>query len=152
MRASQACIDLIKRFEGLKTTPYKAVKSEKYYSIGYGHYGPDVKPVQVITEKQAENLLIQDVATRAVQIEKALNAAEIEVNQNQFDALCSFAFNVGVEALLDSTLWQHLEKGDYAGAAAQFERWIYADGKKLKGLVLRRQAERRLFEAPAVGC
>lgn len=148
MRASQACIDLIKRFEGLNTTAYICPAGKK--TIGYGHTG-EPWPGDTVTEKQAENLLIQDVATRALQIEKALNAAEIEVNQNQFDALCSFAFNVGVEALLDSTLWQYLEKGDYAGAAAQFERWIYADGKKLKGLVLRRQAERRLFEAPPVG-
>lgn len=145
MKVSQACIDLIKHFEGLSTKAYRCTSG--VLTIGYGHTAK-VKEGDVITEKQAEQLLKSDLTQVAKKIDSALTADEIEINQNQFDALCSFAFNVGFGALLDSKLWAKLKDGDLQGAAKEFSKWIYDNGKKLKGLELRRQAERRLFEAP----
>jgi lysozyme len=74
-----------------------------------------------------------------------LNAEELNVTQNQFDALISFAFNLGLSALAGSTLWRLFAHGDIQGAANEFPKWIYAGGKLLEGLKRRRQAERELF-------
>ncbi len=68
------------------------------------------------------------------------------LTQGQWDALSSFVYNLGPGALEKSTLLRLLNAGDYSGAAAQFDRWVYASGKKLSGLVKRRAAERALFE------
>lgn len=138
-------IDLIRRFEGLRTKAYKAHFSEQFYTIGFGHYGPDVKADDACTEAYAELLLKQDLNKFESELVRALNADEIEVNQNQFDALISFAYNVGTNNLLSSTLWKKLKQRDYEGAANQFLRWNKCNGVELKGLTKRREAERSLF-------
>jgi lysozyme len=70
---------------------------------------------------------------------------KVKLNQNQYDALVSFTFNLGVGALQKSTLLKKLNAGDYLGAAAQFPRWVYANKQKLPGLVTRRNEEKKLF-------
>lgn len=142
MNISQKGIDLIKSFEGVRLSAYKAVSTEKYYTIGYGHYGPDVKSSMRITQVQADELLKQDL----IKFESAVDAyVTAEINQNQFDALVSFAFNCGANALRVSTLRYYLNQGNYLKAADEFGKWIKSGGKVLNGLVRRRAEERELF-------
>lgn len=153
MQVSQKCIDLVKRFEGLVTRAYKCPAG--VLSVGYGHTGKDVVPFMIITEEEAEKLLHRDLAKFASNITYSLEQDHITVNQNQFDALCSFAFNLGYSALVFSTLWKKLKQGDYAGASNEFPKWVYITkidkltGEhfkvKLKGLETRRKAEQELF-------
>ena len=78
--------------------------------------------------------------------EKAVNdSVTALLNQNQFDALVSFTYNVGIQAFKDSTLLRLLNKKNYRGAAQQFERWVKAGKKTLPGLVSRRKEEKELF-------
>lgn len=147
MKVSDAAISLIKTFEGLRTVPYNAVPTEKYLSIGYGHYGPDVKENDVITKDGAEALLKKDLVKFESSVTAMLDVKEISVTQSQFDALVCFAYNVGLSALESSTLMKKLDEGNYAAAANEFLRWNKAGGKELEGLTRRREAERRLFLA-----
>jgi GH24 family phage-related lysozyme (muramidase) len=142
MNISQAGIDLIKKFEGCRLKAYKAVKSEIYYTIGYGHYGSDVKEGQVITQAEANSLLEMDLRKFVLGVNALL---KVPVNQNQFDALVSFAFNCGVGALQKSTLLKYINKNDFKSAVNEFEKWVHAGGKILNGLVNRRAAEKALF-------
>lgn len=151
MKTSQKGIDLIKRFEGVILHSYVCPKG--VLTIGWGHTGSDVKQGMVITEGEAEELLKQDLKKFASKITYSLEQDNIKVNQNQFDALCSFAFNLGFSAFIFSTLYKKLKAGDYTGAADEFPKWVYitknVDGEKvkirLKGLETRRKAERELF-------
>ncbi len=102
---------------------------------------------QPITRDQAERILLHVLATEyAPAVERY---ALVPLTQWQFDALCSFAYNVGAQNLRTSTLLRKLNARDYAGAAAQFDRWVMADGKPLPGLVKRRALERAMFERRA---
>lgn len=145
MNITQAGIDLIKSFEGLKLEAYKAVPTEKYWTIGYGHYDKLVKPDQKITKKQAEDLLKKDLQVFVNGVEKLV---KVKVNSNQFDALVSFAYNCGLTALKTSTLLEKLNDGDTSGASKEFLRWTKSGGKELKGLVTRRNKEMNLFLNP----
>ncbi len=139
MKTSQKGIDLIKRFEGCRLNAYKCPAN--VWTIGYGHtYG--VKEGQTITQKQAEDLLKDDLKSFEAAVN---NYVKVPLTQGQFDALVSFSFNVGNEALRTSTLLRLLNQGKYEEAAEQFSRWVYASGKKLDGLVRRRKAEKELF-------
>ena len=122
IKTSSKGYNLIKRFEGLATSAYKCPAG--VLTIGYGHTGKDVVKGMVITE---------------------LYADEIVVNQNQFDALISFSYNLGVTRLVNSTLWRYLCDGKYRMAAGQFIRWNKCNGKVLQGLTYRREAEAKLF-------
>lgn len=95
-----------------------------------------------ISNEQAERMLLNDVQRFEPEIERLVTAP---LNQNQWDALISFAYNLGAANLESSTLRRLLNAGDYAGAAEQFPRWNNAGGKVLPGLVRRRAAERDLF-------
>ena len=95
MKTSDAGINLIKSFEGLRLKAYKPVSTEKYYTIGYGHYSADVKQDMTITQEYADALLRLDLD----KFEHAVNSYERNWTQNQFDALVSFAFNCGVANL-----------------------------------------------------
>ncbi|MGR2664258.1 lysozyme [Chromobacterium haemolyticum] len=140
MKTSNAGIMLIKSFEGLKLVAYKCPAG--IWTIGYGHTGPDVTPGQVITQAQADALLARDLERFEAGVSRLVS---VQLNQNQFDALVSFAYNLGLGALQGSTLLRLLNAGDYAGAAAQFPRWNKASGKELPGLTRRRAAEQALF-------
>ena len=136
MKTSKHGIDLIKRFEGCRLTAYKPVATEKYYTIGFGHYGPDVTPTMKITQAQADAFLIADLK----KFEEAVSATKLVLNQCQFDALVSFAYNCGSGNL------KKLVKGrsmlQIADALLVYNK---AGGKVLAGLTRRRQAERALF-------
>lgn len=145
MKASQKCIELIKRFEGFSAKPY--ICPAGVPTIGYGSTrDTDGKPITMqhppITEVQAKALLMATLTT----YENAVNRyVKVPLNQNQFDALVDFAYNAGAKNLLTSTLLKKLNAGDYAGASREFSKWVYGGGKKLNGLVKRREAERQLF-------
>lgn len=142
MKLSTAGKKLIHGFEGLRLKAYKAVPTEKYWTIGYGHYGSDVKEGMEIDKKKAEEFFEKDIA----RFENAVNEyVKEEINQNMFDALVSFAYNVGVSAFANSTLLRKLNGGDYVGAANEFARWNKSSGKVLNGLVRRRTMEADLF-------
>lgn len=140
MQISENGLKLIEQFEGLRLTAYKATRRDKYYTIGYGHYGADVKQGMTITEAQAETYLRQDVA----EAESAVNKyAGYGFNQNQFDALVSFAYNVGnIDGLSNNG------KRSVAEISAKLSEYVYSGGVKLEGLVRRRAAEKALFDTP----
>lgn len=144
-------IDLIKSFEGLFLKPY--LDPIKIPTIGYGIIMyPDGKRVTMfdtpITEEQALNYLEHEINQKASDVEKM---CKVQLNENEFAALTSFAYNLGSNALLGSSLMKLLNAGtDRAAVADQFLRWDKAGGKQLPGLTRRRQAERSLFLQPLV--
>lgn len=142
MKTSSEGLNLIKAFEGLRLTAYKPVATEKYYTIGYGHYGADVKKGQTITEREAVELLRKDVAAA----EKVLNGLNVNFTQDEFDALASFIFNLGAAAFGGSTLKKKIvAKADDEAICAEIVKWVNAGGKPLTGLKRRRVAEANLF-------
>jgi lysozyme len=139
MKTSPKGIALIKDFEGLRLGAYYC--SAGVLTIGYGHTG-GVKEGDLITEQKAEQLLQDDLKKFENGV---LRLVRVPLNQNQFDALVSFAFNLGVGNLGKSTLLKMLNDRDYKGAAGQFVRWNKAGGKELAGLTRRRLAESAMF-------
>jgi lysozyme len=147
MNASSRCRTIIKRHEGFAPAPYRCPAGKP--TIGYGHViRPHESFPDNLTRGMADELLREDLkaAERAVGL-----YVVVPLSQNQFDALSSFIFNVGPKAFAVSTLRMKLNHGDYAGAAAEFDRWIYVNKKKLPGLIARRAAERELFLLKAEG-
>ena len=143
MRVSTAGLALIKRFEGLRTEAYRCPAG--VWTIGYGSTR-GVREGMRITEAQAEALLLRDVE----RFERAVaGMVEVPITQGQLDALVSFAFNLGPEALRRSTLLKRLNASEYAKAAQEFARWNRAGGRVLPGLTKRRAAERAMFEGTA---
>lgn len=142
MEVSELMLEKLKGFEGLSLKACKAVKTEKYYTIGYGHYGADVKKGAVITEEQAEELLRKDLK----KFETFVNGLGVCRKQCQFDALVDFAYNAGMEALRKSTLLKYIRAGKgEAAIRGEFAKWVYSGGKKLGGLVKRRAWEADRF-------
>lgn len=140
MRTSESGLALIRQFEGLRLRAYRDAVGVA--TIGYGTTR-GVKMGQEISKERAEELLREDVARFEGYIDRLVR---VPLTQGQYDALSSFVYNLGPGALEGSTLLRLLNAGDYSGAAAQFDRWVYASGRKLSGLVKRRAAERALFE------
>lgn len=139
MRIGVNGLTLIKQFEGLRLHAYKCPAD--IWTIGYGHTA-DVSANDVITEEDAIFYLRQDVA----ESERAVNQlVHVPLTQNQFDALVSFVFNLGVGNFCTSTLLKKLNARDYDGAEQEFGRWVHAGGKASPGLVRRRAAESALF-------
>ena len=150
MSISQRGIDLIKSFEGFRGKAYKALSTEKYYTIGYGHYGADVYEGMTITKEEAERLLRSDLVKYTGYVNTFLNTYNITVNQNQFDALTSFTYNVGnVWKNQDFSLKRYLINGINNYSADQittaFRNWNKSGGKVIPGLTRRREAEAKLF-------
>jgi GH24 family phage-related lysozyme (muramidase) len=142
MNISQKGIDLIKQFEGCRLVAYKPVPTERYWTIGYGHYGPDIKEHSVITKEVAEDKLKQDLEKFAIGVAAAI---KFPVNQNQFDALVSFAYNCGIGNLQKSDLLKYVNTKQFQLAALEFAKWNHSGKNVLSGLVKRRQAECELF-------
>ncbi|WP_462382335.1 lysozyme [Pseudomonas sp. Marseille-QA0892] len=140
MQTSQRGIDLIKQFEGLRLEAYD--DGVGVQTVGYGHTKGVTRGMK-ITAAQAVDFLRQDLRDAELEIERSVS---VDLCQHQFDALASLIFNIGGRAFRDSTLRKKLNACDQKGAAAEFDRWVYAAGKKLTGLVRRRAAERKLFE------
>lgn len=141
-KTGQAGIDLIKRFEGCRLKAYQ--DSVGVWTIGYGHT-KGVKRGQVITQEQADAFLRDDLGDAEAGVERVV---KVPLTDNQFGALVSFTFNLGIGALSKSTLLRTLNGGDYSSASEQFKRWSRAGGKVLAGLVRRRLAEASLFLTP----
>jgi lysozyme len=133
---------LTEKSEGLSLVAYR--DSGGVLTIGFGHTGADVTAGMTITLAQAQALLQADLKTA----ENAVSdLVQVALTPNQFSALVDFAFNVGEAALAGSTLLVLVNRGDFAGAADQFNIWIRAAGQRLPGLVTRRAAEKALFLA-----
>lgn len=157
MKASKKAVDLIHSFETLKLKAYKDPGSKNGLPItnGWGttrDEGGGPIPLTATWDKEkADRLFARDLAAFEAGVNMLLNGAP--TTQNQFDALVSFAYNVGLdidddniaEGLGDSTLLKKHLRGDYAGAKAAFASWVYNDGKKLNGLIRRRAAEAELY-------
>ena len=141
MKTGSKGIDLIKHFEGCELEAYKCPAG--VWTIGYGHI-KGVKEGMTITEQQAEEMLKSELNEYEGYINNLVTA---ELNQNQFDAMVSWVYNLGGGNLSASTLLKVLNAGDYAGVPAQMMRWNKAGGKVLEGLTRRRQAEADLFVA-----
>ncbi len=131
---------LIKRFEGLQRRAY--ICPAGVLTIGYGSTGAHVTKGMVITEAEAERLLIADLSRFERAVEKLV---KVPLSDGQFAALVSFAFNVGEGALKGSTLLKKLNRGDYDAVPSELNKWVNAKGKKLPGLVNRRAAEGGLW-------
>ena len=134
---------LIKRFEGFAPEVY--VCPGGWPTIGYGHVVQDDERERFaggIDEAAAEDLLRRDVesAERAV-----LRLIRVPLEDGRFDALCSFAFNLGAGALQRSTLRRKVNREEHDAVPHEFGRWVWAGGRKLKGLVRRREAEASLY-------
>jgi lysozyme len=136
----QAGLDLIKHFESFSGTVY--LDCVGVPTIGYGHAVKHGESFTSITKEYAEYLLAKDVeiAEKAV-----LRLVSVPLSDAQFSALVSFVFNLGAGALQRSTLRSKLNRGEYVDASDEFRKWVWAGGKKLNGLIRRREAERRLF-------
>ena len=147
MGVSQSCLDLIKRSEGLRLTPYLDVAG--FWTVGYGHKFTDAElagggETRTIDEATADELLANDceLATNAVQ-----RLVRVPLAQGQLDALVDFTYNLGQSRLASSTLLKLLNLGKYADAGQQLLRWDMAAGEHLAGLTIRREAELALWEA-----
>ncbi|MEG0233115.1 MAG: lysozyme [Hafnia sp.] len=137
----EAGLRLIKEFEGLRLAKYLDAVGK--WTIGYGHLIlPNENYDQPISLDVANALLRADLKRTE---EGVRNSVTVAINQNQFDALVSFAFNLGVGNLKSSTLLRLLNEGNIFAAADQFLRWNKAGGRELPGLTRRRRAERDLF-------
>lgn len=140
MNISQRGIDLIKSFEGFRAQSYKALATERYYTIGYGHYGPDVRLGQVITKQQAEDLLKQDLERFVAAVNRL--DYHYDFNQNEFDALVSFTYNLGEGCLTQVTDNKRRSKEEIA---EKMLLYVNSGGNRIEGLVRRRKAEHDLF-------
>ena len=154
MQMSPHGLELLEQWEGFKTTVYK--DSAGLPTIGVGHLltkselssgkitinGVPVKYGDGLTEQQVTDLLAQDVQPAAAAVN---NNVKVDLNQNQFDALVSFTFNVGVGAFTSSTLLKVLNQGQYDEVPTQLLRWTRAGGQVVQGLVNRRNNEIKLW-------
>lgn len=144
MRMSQAGLDLVKEFEGLRTKAYKCPAN--VWTIGYGHTSAAGDPVVgsdlVVTKEQAEQILDRDLRKYENGVKRLV---EVGITQGQFDALVSFAYNAGVGRLSGSTLLKRVNAGRFDEVPAEFMKWTKGGGKELPGLVRRRRAEVKLW-------
>lgn len=139
MKTSQTGLDLIKHFEGVRKQAYLCPAG--VWTIGYGHTA-GVKEGTTCTPEQAEAWLKEDCLVAELTVCTNVN---VQLSQNQFDALVSFVFNLGSGNFVASTLLKRLNAGDYVGAGDELDRWVNAGGRRLAGLVKRRAAEKTLF-------
>lgn len=142
MKISDKGLSLLKDFEGCRLNAYPdPATGGKPWTIGYGHTD-GVKKGDTIMQSQAEQFLRKDLEPVYTTMK---DNVKTKINQHQFDALCSFIFNVGAGNFTRSTLLKKLNAGDIQGAGDEFLRWNCAAGKVMPGLTKRRAAERQLF-------
>ena len=147
MKLSAQGAELIKHFESCYLTAYQ--DEVGVWTIGWGHTGlthndGTVHRGRTITRDQAEELFRHDMAVFEETVNR-LVAEKVALSQGQFDAMVSFAFNLGEGNLSKSTLLRKLNAGEYFGALEEFPKWCHAAGKTERGLVRRRLSEQRLF-------
>jgi GH24 family phage-related lysozyme (muramidase) len=150
MQLSARGLDLIAKFEGLRLKAYPDPGTgNEPWTIGYGTTvypdGRKVKKGDVITKAQALEYLQYDTTKFANAVGQVVG---VPLNQNRFDSLVSFTYNVGISAFSRSTLLRKVNAREYEAASAEFDKWVYAAGRVLPGLVNRRKAERDLFQEP----
>ncbi|MEG1572846.1 MAG: lysozyme [Bacteroidales bacterium] len=139
MKITENGLSLIKRVEGLRLETYRC--SAGVLTIGYGHTKDVVKGMK-ITTLQADEFLRQDVDWA----EKAVSTEGLNINQNQFDALVCFVFNVGARAFKNSSLLKMIRVNpNSSNIPSEFAKWRLAGGKIVPGLIARRNAEVELF-------
>lgn len=135
---------MIKQFEGLRLKSY--TDAAGVLTIGYGHTSAAGNPIVTrgltITEAQAEKILATDLGQFEAAVERLV---KVPLTDNQFSALVSFTYNVGVTSLTKSTLLKKLNKGDYEAVPSEMAKWVKAGGKRLQGLANRRMAEGNLW-------
>jgi GH24 family phage-related lysozyme (muramidase) len=145
MNLSAEGINLIKRFEGVRSRPYRC--SAKLWTVGVGHLIGDGKSLpdswnRTFTEEEINALLIRDLN----RFERGVRMyIKVPLRQCEYDSLCSFAFNLGLGTLQRSTLRQKINRGDKEGAAKELLKYCRAGGKIIKGLQIRREAEYQMF-------
>lgn len=143
MKASDEGLELIKRHEGLRLTAYKCPAG--VWTIGYGHTR-GVKAGMGITLKAADALLREDLIATERDLGALCRECGVTLQQKQFDALVSWTFNLGITNLRGSTLWKRICQSTlHPDIGAQWMRWVYAGGTRLKGLENRRKAELNLY-------
>ena len=142
MKTTEKLLTKLMVFEGLKLKAYRDAAG--VLTIGYGHTGKDVREGDRISAYWAKELLVKDIEA----VERAVDALGVARTLGQLDALVSLAFNIGVGRLKGSTLLKVIrDGGSKAAIKKEFKRWVFAGGKKLRGLELRREWEtRRFFE------
>lgn len=139
MKLSERGLSLIKEFEGFSNTAYKCPAG--VWTIGYGHT-ETAKQGMVITTQEAEVLLKQNIKI----YEQAVNAQKLNINQNQFDALVSFTYNVGIGNFNRSTLLKKVKQNPQDETIRdEFTKWTSAKGLQMMGLVRRRLTEAELY-------
>ena len=141
MKTSEVGVELIKEFEGCKQVAYQ--DSVGVWTIGYGHT-KDVYEGQLAIKKTIERWLQEDLEEFESYVSKLV---KVELNQNQFDALVAWTYNLGPTNLKESTMLRKLNYGDYASVPDEMRRWNKAGGEVLNGLVRRRDAEANLFSS-----
>lgn len=138
MNISNVGINLIKSFEGCRLYAYKPVPWEKYWTIGWGHYGSDVYEGMTITQRQADDLFLRDIERYVRAVDNA--PLGFKPSQNQFDALCSFCYNLGTGIMED---FRGMTAREVSGQIPLYNK---GGGQVLQGLVRRRKAEKELFD------
>lgn len=139
-RISQDGLNMIMKHEGCKLKAYLCPAN--VLTIGYGHTGSDVKAGMVITQAEAERLLLKDLDRFCAAVQRLVT---VSLSDNQFAALVSLCFNIGEGAFGKSTLLRKLNAKDIIGATQEFPKWNKGGGKVLPGLVKRREDEQHLF-------
>ena len=145
MIVSAEGLNFIKRFEGVHNRPYRC--SAGLWTVGVGHLIGNGKLLpkdwnRIFSEKEINDLLAADIR----KFERGVGMyIKVPLRQCEFDAICSFAFNLGLGTLQRSTLRQKINRGDKKGAAENLLRYCYAGGKVVRGLQIRREAEYKLF-------
>ena len=144
MRINARGLALLKEFEGLKLTAYKDIVGVP--TIGYGSTDgiteQDVINKKTITKSEAEDLLLDDLERFEHGVSKCVT---VQLNENEFSALVTFSYNLGMGSLQKSTLLKLLNAGDKSGASQEFLKWNKAGGHEVAGLTRRRTAEQKLF-------
>jgi lysozyme len=139
MNISKEGLSLIKKFEGCELEAYLCPAG--VWTIGYGHT-KDVKEGDKINKEEADYLLQEEM----IEYESYINDfVEVPLNQNQFDALCSWVYNLGPTNLKNSTMLRVLNEEKYADVPQEIKRWNKAGGEVLDGLIKRREAEAKMF-------
>lgn len=141
---SEQGFEIIREFEGFRTNAY--LDTGGVWTIGFGTIkypnGTKVKAGDTCTRGQAELWLKNDCQWVDACLDKYV---KVKINQNQFDALASFIYNVGETAFVKSTMLVYINKSQFSAAASQFDRWVFVNGEKEKGLANRRAKEKELF-------
>lgn len=134
---SAAGLAAIMGYEGYSDTVYIPVPGD-VPTAGYGHADPSMPVGMTITRKQAEQWLKEDAGDGERAVRRCVS---VPLSQTEFDVYTSFAFNIGAGAFCNSTLVKRLNSGDYVGACYELRRWVYVKGRRVQGLVNRREAE-----------